>query len=228
MKGQKRTARWAGVLFLLMVLFGLWAELFFRQKVFVPGEGALTAANILANEWLYRAGIVSDLLMALFYLLTALALYKLLAAVQREAAAVMVIFAAAGSLILMINAQTELLPLLVLSGSSMASFDAKQLEALTLLYFTSYEHGYMIGQIFFALWVLPLGVLIYRAPFIPSVFGILFFIEAVFGTLGVLVHFLIPGVPSESLLMLPGVIAEFSFMFWLLIAGVKEPKNKPL
>jgi hypothetical protein len=219
---RKNTARLAGLFFLLMVVFGLFAEIFFRQKIFVDGDAAATAGNILSNVLLYRAGIVSDLLMSLCYLITALILYKLLASVNKNTAAVMVVFATAGSIILMVNILNQFAPLVILNGNGLlAGFDTNQLQSLAMLFYQLYQHGYMIGQIFFALWVLPLGILIYQSKFIPKVFGMLFIAEAILGTISVLVHFIAPMVMVENILLLPGTIAELTFMIWLLI-GCKK------
>lgn len=80
----------------------------------------------------------------------------------------------------------------------------------------------MIGQIFFALWVLPRGVLIYKSGFIPRVFAVLFGIEAVFGVAAAIVHFLVPNAPMETIMMMPMMVAEFSFVLYLLIRGIDE------
>lgn len=225
---NKKTARLAGLFFLLMVVFGLFAEIFFREKLFVPTDAALSAGNILANGFLYRIGIVSDILMSLSYLFTALVLYKLLASVNKNMAALMVIFAAAGSVLLMFNILNEFAPLFILNGNDyLNAFNSNQIQSLAMLYYNLYEHGYVIGQVFFALWVLPLGVLIYKSGFIPKVLGILFIIETIFGLMSVIVHFLVPNGSIETILLIPGTIAELLFMLWLLIWGVKESK-KPL
>lgn len=225
MSSNKKTARFAGLLFLLMVVFGLVAEIFFRQKLFASNDITVIANNILSNIFLYRVGITSDILMALSYLLTALALYKLLYSVNKNVAAAMVVFATAGSVLLMFNTLNEFAPLYILSGNDYVSaFNYSQKQSLAMLFYNLYVHGYMIGQIFFALWVLPLGVLIYKSEFIPKVFGILFAIETVFGFMSVIVHFLIPNGTTETLMLLPGTIAEFAFMFWLLIRGINESK----
>jgi len=219
---KKNTARLAGIFFLLMVVFGIAAEILFRQKIFVDGDAAATAANILSNGLLYRAGIVSDLLMSLCYLITALILYRLLSSVNKNTAGVMVVFATAGSILLMANILNEFAPLVILNGSgSLTSFDTSQIQALSMLFFQIYEHGYMIGQIFFALWVLPLGILIYQSKFIPKVFAILFIAEAILGSISVLIHFIAPMEMVETILLLPGTIAELTFMVWLLI-GCKK------
>ncbi len=222
---NKKTARLAGLCFLLMVVFGLAAELFFRQKLFVPNDLSATINNIMANVPLYRFGIVSDILMALFYLLTAIMLHKLLASVNKGLAATMVIFAAAGSVLLLFNILNEIAPLYILTGDGyMNALDTKLQQSLALTFYRLYEHGYMIGQLFFALWVLPLGILIYRSSLIPRFLGILFIIETVCGLASFFVHFLMPNALVESLLLLPGTAAELLFMFWLLIWGLKKSK----
>jgi predicted secreted protein len=226
---QNRTARVAGVCFLLMVLFGCGAELFFRQRLFVPGDAATTAASIAANGFVVRAGILSDLLMALFYMLTALVLYRLFADMDKHLSALMVVFAVAGSVLLMFTVLYEMAPLFILSGSGdLKTFSNAQLQSLAMLFYTAYQHGYMIGQIFFALWVLPLGILIIRSTLMPKVLGMLFVAETVCGLMAVIVHFLLPNDAMETVLLLPGMLAEFSFMFWLLIKGVRAATPLPL
>lgn len=225
MNSNKKTARLAGLLFLMMVVFGLLAEIFFRQKLFVTNDIAVTANNILSNAFLYRAGIISDILMSLSYLLTALALYKLLSPVNKSMAATMVVFATAGSVLLMFNILNEIAPLYILSGNdNLSALNTSQQQSLAILFYSLYQHGYMIGQIFFSLWVLPLGVLIYKSGFIPKVLGILFVVETIFGLMTVIVHFLVPNGMIETIMMLPMMIAEFSFMFYLLIRGMNESK----
>lgn len=221
---NKKTARCAGLLFMLMVLSGLFAEIFFRQKLFT-NDMAVTAGNILNNDFLYRAGILSDIIMSLSYLFTALLLYKLLVSVDKNMASLMVLFAAAGCVLLLSNVLNEFAPLyMVGAGSQAGSLSSGQLQTMAKLSFVTYGHGYMIGQVFFALWVLPLGILICRSKFIPKAIGILFLIEVAGGLLSVAVHFLIPNESIESILLLPGILAEFGFMFFLLIRGINEKK----
>jgi hypothetical protein len=222
---SKKTARLAGLSFLFMVITGLFSEIFFRQKVFVSSDIAATVSNISSNTLLYRTGIVCDILMSLGYLFTALVLFKLLASVNKNLAAVMVLLAAAGSALLMFNILNECAPLYILTGNDYLNvLGLNSRQAIAMLYYSLYEHGYMIGQVFFALWVLPLGVLIYKSGFIPKVLGVLFVIETIFGFLSVFVHFLVPNQSIETILLLPGTVAEFVFMFWLLIWGIRKPK----
>ena len=226
MHPTKKTARIAGLMFLLMVASGLFAELFFRQKLFTA-DAAETTKRILENTLLYRAGILSDIGMSLSYLLTALMLYQLLRTVDENKARLMVLFAAAGCVILLVNVMNEYMPL-IYANTTAGALTAPQLSELSRLSFMTYNNGYMIGQVFFALWVLPLGQLICRAKFIPKVFGYLFLSEAVCGLLSVVAHFLLGSETISTMLLLPGTVAEFAFLLWLLIRGIDEKKLSPV
>ena len=224
MAPTQKTARVAGLLFLSMVFTGLFAEIFFRQTLFV-GDAAVTANNILGSGFLYRAGILSDIVMSVTYLFTALVLYKLLVSVDKNLAKLMVLFAAAGSILLLSNILNEFAPLYILSsGSPSGALNPAQLQDMAMISYLTYGHGYMIGQVFFALWVLPLGLMIYRSKFIPKVFGVLFVIETVCGLLSVAAHFLLADAAVESALLLPGTAAEMLFLLWLLIRGIDPAK----
>ena len=208
----KKTARIAGLFFLSMVVFGLFSEIFVRQKLIVTGDAVATASNILSNAFLYRLGIASDILMSLSYLFTSFALYCLLVSVNKKIAGLMVIFAGTGCILLMFNVLNEAVPLYLLQGSDYLSvFSQAQLQALSMFFYELYGHGYMIGQIFFALWVLPLGVLIYQSRFIPKIFGIFFLVEVVFALVAVFVHFLIPNAMVENLLLVSRYRRELRF-----------------
>jgi hypothetical protein len=165
--------------------------------------------------------------MALIYLLTALALFKLFAPVNKNMARAMVVFTTVGCVLLMFNVLNEIAPLFILSGNDyLSAFTTYQQQSLAMFFYNLYQHGYMLGQIFFALWVLPLGLLIYESGFIPKVFGILFVIEAIFGLTAVIVHFLMPNAMVETIMMVPMMIAEFSFVAYLLIKGINESQVK--
>src|SRR5437763_16140637 len=62
MTSPKRLARVAGVLYLLVGITGGFAEGFVEPKMYVAGDAAATAANIVANAPLVRLGVVSELL----------------------------------------------------------------------------------------------------------------------------------------------------------------------
>ena len=222
---NRKTARLAGLLWLLMIGLGLFAQIGVRESIIIPGNATATAANIAANSFLFRLGFVSDLAMLICYLLTPLVFYKLFLTVSKNLSALMVIFAMVGTAIGMLSLLCEYAALHLLTGAPyLSAFSTSQLQAQAMLLLELNDHGYMIAHIFFALWVLPLGILIYRSGFLPRVFGILFILETIAGLLSITIHFLFPGGTLETNLLWLGAIAEFSFTFWILLRGIREPK----
>ncbi|MFI5281779.1 MAG: DUF4386 domain-containing protein [Candidatus Dormibacterales bacterium] len=61
MSSAKRLARIAGVLYLINAVFSFFAFGYVLGKVYVVGDAAKTAANVVANAGLVRAGVVADL-----------------------------------------------------------------------------------------------------------------------------------------------------------------------
>ncbi len=224
---NQKTARLAGLLLLLMFVFGPIAQII-RDKLFVPGDMAATANNIMANESLFRLGFVSDLIMMTIFVFLPLALYKLLSTVNKNQAMIMVILAIIGTGINMINLLNEFESLHLLSGAEYLSvFTVTQLQAQAMLSYDLYLHGYEIANIFFALWLVPLGLLVYKSEFLPRFLGILLVVGGCSLLLNVFVHFLFPGYTTVStILLIPQTIAEFIFLGWMLIKGINESEVK--
>lgn len=224
---NKKTARLAGLLWLLMFIFGPIAQIV-RSKLFVTGDMAATANNIMANQFLFRLGFVSDLIMMIIFLLLPLALYKLLSKVDKNLSILMVIFVIVSVPINMLNLLNEFSSLHLLSGAGYLSvFEAGQLQAQAMLSYDLYLHGYEIANIFFALWLVPLGLLVYKSGFFPRVLGVLLVVGGCGLFLNVFIHFLFPGYEIvNTILLIPQAIAEFTFTFWILIRGINESKVK--
>ncbi len=223
MNSTQKTARIAGLMYLLVIVLGIFAELYVRSSLIVRGDAAATANNIIASESLFRIGFVSDLIMITCFLFLALALYKLLKPVNKNQALLMVLFVLVCIPIMCLNMLNHFVALLLLSGADyLTIFEADQLHALAMLFLDLHGYGYLIAQIFFGLWLLPLGILVFKSGFLPRVLGVLLVI-ACFGMLIEFFNvFLFPGYQSIiiDLLSYETAIAEISFCFWLLIRGV--------
>lgn len=224
---NKKTARLAGFLWLLMFIFGPIAQIV-RSKLFITGDIEATANNIMANEFLFRLGFASDLIMMVIFLLLPLVLYKLLNTVDKNISMLMVIFVIVSVPINMLNLLNEFSSLHLLSGAEYLSvFGVGQLKAQAMLSYDLYLHGYEIANIFFALWLVPLGLLVYKSGFLPSVLGILLVVGGCGLFLNVFLYFLFPGYEIvNTILLIPQTIAEFLFLGWLLIRGINESKVK--
>jgi hypothetical protein len=157
-----------------------------------------------------------------------LALYKLLGAVNKNQAVVMVIFVMLGASINMINLLNEFASLQLLSGAKyLGVFEMAQLQAQSMLSYDLYLHGYEIANIFFGLWLVPLGLLVCKSGYIPRILGILLIIGGCGLFVNVFIHFLFPGYGIVStILLIPQTLSEFLFLAWLLIRGINESKVK--
>src|SRR5438876_2877670 len=103
----KRLARIAGVLYLLVGIFGAFAQGFLYPKIYVAGDAAKTVGNLIANSGLVRLGIVADLFQATVWVFVAITLYLLLKHVNKSVAGAMVVLAAMGASITMLNTVFE-------------------------------------------------------------------------------------------------------------------------
>ncbi len=220
---QRKAARVAGLLYLIVIVAGISAEFFVRQRLIVPGDAAATANNIMANELLFRLGFVSDIIMITSFLLLPLAFYVLLKPVNKNLASLMVIFVLASVPISFINMLNYFAPLLLLSGAEyLTVFEAGQLHAQVMLSLNSFEAGYFIAQIFHGLWLFPLGFLVYKSGYFPRIWGVLLMIACFSFLIPVFTFFL---APSYEVITYPGIVvmivAEFGFCGWLLVKGAK-------
>ena len=217
-----RTARVAGFLYLIMIPFALFG-IMWGTSLIVPGDAATTANNIMASESLFRFSIMSALMVGIGHILLVLVLYKLLKAVNKNHALLMVIFLLVGAPIAMLNELNRFAALLLSSGADylMTVFTADQLQALVPLFLDLHEHGISIAGIFWGLWLFPMGYLVFKSGYIPRILGV-FLIIAGFGYL----------IDSFAVFLLPNFIAiiskftqftwygELLLPLWLLIKGV--------
>jgi hypothetical protein len=214
-----KTARIAGFLYLLQIPLGVFGILYVANTLVVHEDAAATASNILANELMFRLSIVSAILCALVTLGTALFLYKLLKPVNKNYAALLVIFTLVSAPIAMLNELNQVAVLLLLKEPEhLTVFTANQLQTMLTVFLDLHEYGIHIVDMFFGLWLFPMGYLVFKSNYIPKIIGV-FLIIACFGYLADFVNFFVfPGVKI--------VISQFTFIgevmmvFWLLIKGV--------
>jgi Domain of unknown function (DUF4386) len=172
MTSPKPLARIAGFLYLLVAIFGGFAFGYVLPKVYVPGEAATTAGNVVANSGLVRLGVVADLFQATVWVFLAMTLYLLLRHVQQSAARAMVVLVAIGAAITCLNDVFQFESVGVATdGSYAAALGAAGSSALLLLLLDIHHYGFLIAQIFFGLWLVPLGYLAYKSAMFPKALG---------------------------------------------------------
>ncbi len=215
----QRTARLAGFLYLCLVPLAFFGFPFGPSHVFVPGDAATTANNIIASEPLFRLSIVINLLGAIINAVVVLALYQLLKSVNKNMASLMVIFLLLAVPIGMLNELNHVAALLLLSGANyLASFSASQLQALVLFFHDLHKYGLTIAEVFWGLWLFPMGHLVFKSDFLPRLLGVLLIIGC-FGYLTVgLSAFLLPNYRVDFLRFT--AVGEVLLPLWLVIKGV--------
>ncbi len=123
---------------------------------------------------LFRLGIASELISATGFIFLALALYRLFESVDRGQASLMVVLVLVSVPISFLAVVSELGALTVLSGADFLSvLGGPQREALALVFVRTHGQTLLVNEIFWGLWLVPLGVLVMRSGFAPRVIGAL-------------------------------------------------------
>jgi hypothetical protein len=220
----KRLARIAGLLYLLVGIFGGFAQGFVYPKIYVAGDAATTAANLIANSGLVRLGVVADFFDNTTWVFLALVLYRLLKHVNKSAASAMVVLVAIGAGITMLNAVFEFEALRVATGAvNLAGFGLPGSNALALLLIDAQHYGLLIASIFFGLWLVPLGYLAYKSGWFPKALGVTLIVGGACYLVDMLTAFLLPdiGKAIHGYVNIVSAIAEIWMVGYLLVIGVK-------
>jgi hypothetical protein len=224
----KRLARIAGLLYLFVGIFGGFSEGFVDPTMYVAGDPAATAGNVVANAGVVRLGVVAHLLDGAFFIFTALTLYILLKHVQKSVARAMVVLVALATGIICLNAVFQFEALRVATDNSYAAaFGIVGTNALVLLLLDIQHYGTLAAQVFFGLWLAPLGYLAYKSGWFPRWLSVMLMLAAPCYLADLLVAFLAPHLAATTHLVVGApvpAVAEVSMVFYLLIIGVKTIK----
>jgi hypothetical protein len=228
MKSPKRLARIAGLLYLINGIFSGFAFAYVIGKVYVAADAAATAANVVSNAGLVRAGVVADLFQATEWLFLAMTLWLLLRHVNAHVASSMVILVAVGAGIVCLNDVLQFESVRIATdGSYAAALGAAGSSALVLLLLEMHHYGFLIAQIFFGLWLVPLGYLVYTSRMFPRALGVALIVGGACYLVGLVAVFLLPDVGEtiNGFVTIPSAVAEISMVFYLLIKGVRSPRQ---
>jgi hypothetical protein len=225
----KTTSRIAGLVYLGVVLTGLFSLMYVPSKLIVSNDAALTYQNITVSETLFRLWIVSGLLCYTFFLFLPLILYKLFKPVQEDYAKLMVILGLMSVPIFFLNTQNLFNVLsLINDAKHHYGLSTEQIQTQIMLYFDQYNNGMRIVHIFSGLWLFPFGYLVYKSNFLPKFFGVLLML----GCFGYLIDFLgrtlfmnYSKIGISLYISLPASVGEIGICLWLLIVGARINKT---
>jgi Domain of unknown function (DUF4386) len=220
---SSRAGRIAGALYLITIVAGIFSLIYVPSHLYVHGDVAATAHNIVAEQTLYRWGIIVGAVGYVAFTLLPLSLFRLFETTSRAWAVAMVVLA-----------------LIAMPMDFMAI--ANQLDVVSLLTADRYQHLYstnellgnvartldsasdkiIVSEIFWGLWLLPFGLLVFRCDFLPKVLGV----ALMLGCMGYLV--MVAGEVFRSdfslggWISLPATVGEIGTSLWLLIVGPRR------
>ncbi len=232
MNKRNKTARLAGLLYLILIICGIINLVYIPSKFIVWEDAPKTFENIANSELLFRLGVVSGIITFLIFLLLPLVLYKLLNKVNKTQAKLMVIFALVSIPISFVNILNKFSILsLIDKAEYLQEFEKAELPAQVMLYLGYYNNGIEVSQIFWGLWLFPFGYLVYKSGFLPKLLGILLMM----GCFGYLITFFSAFLYSNfhktifsTIVGIPASVGEIGICLWLLIMGTNKFNIKKL
>lgn len=223
MGSLNRNARTAGLLYLMLVLVGPVRLIYIPSVLFVTGNAAATAHNIASHEALFRVGIFADLVAATLDIFVLLALYRLLNGVNRNLATIMVIFGLADVPIYFLNTLNDVGALLFARGANfLLAFGQSQRDAMTMLFLNLHHYGVVVNEVFWGLWLLPFGILVYKSGFLPRFLGVWLVLNCFAYLTETFTGVLLPQYADMAAnVAFPLQLGEVAIMLWLIIKGAK-------
>ncbi|MDP9229670.1 MAG: DUF4386 domain-containing protein [Bacteroidota bacterium] len=223
----KKTARLAGLLYFILGITGYYAIMYVPGKIIVRGDAVATANNILANEFLFRTGIVSHLISVTTFLFLALVLYRLFKQVNEYQAKLLVVLVVVQIPIIFLIETCRITSLMILKGEVLKTLAPEQLQDLSMIFLKIHAYGIQTVEIFWGLWLIPFGQLVYKSGFIPRILGVLLIIAGVGYTVDSFTFMLFPNYREYSQItaFTFSGIGELSIILWLLIKGVRVQKT---
>lgn len=227
MHAPQRLARITGACYLAVALLSVFAIIYVQSVVLVPGDGPATAGRIAEHPVLFRWGFLADLGQATLLVFVAMGFYRLFEHVHRTVARALLVFAAIGVALQCLNLVFYFAAYLVATDASYASaLGPEGAGALVGLLVEIYAHGFLIAQVFFGLWLLPMGYLAYISGMFPRALGVVLMIACAGYLIDLIAMFLVPAVGEaiSGIIVLPAVVGEVWMVFYLLTRGVKTPR----
>jgi hypothetical protein len=226
---RNKSARIAGALYLVYIAAHVFADVFGRDAIIQHEDAATTVQNLVEAGGQFRVGIVADLIASLLFFLAAWALYRLLSSVGRDLALLFLLLNLGGVAVQCASDLFLLAGQSAVTNPDMANaFDFQQVNALATFFLRLYEDAFMGAQIFYAIWLFPLGYLIYHSGFIPKIIGAVLMIHCVTWFVTFLHYFLFPTLGGFTVVSyLLGFIAEFGLGLWLLAMGARDRSAIP-
>ena len=228
-ESQRTAARVVGVLYLAMMATSIFFDVFVWRNIIVPGDAARTASNIMANERLFRTGVVFELVTCAGDIALLMGLYVLLEPVNQGLALLAAFWRLAESVVFGVLAIGSMVVLIVLGGANQShAFALDQLQELARVAMRTHAAGFTVAFVFLGLGGALFSYLLFKSRYVPRAFGVL----GVFAYILMLAYSVaIIIVPQFAVLSLapyaPAGVFEIGCGLWFLVKGVRAPASAP-
>lgn len=221
-------ARTAGIAYLVVIVFGLFAEVAVRTSLIEFGDAATTAQNIADAEWLFRAGFGADVVVFLADVVLAVLLFQVFKPVDRTTSMLAAGFRLIQTAVISLNLLSMFAALRLFTGEAdVDGFEPDQVDQLGLLALDAHRYGYILGLTFFGVSTVLIARLALGSDGMPRPLGWLLLVAGVGYLTDSALWFLVPGYEGSvsAVVLAPAVVAEVWFALWLLLKGrVQHPR----
>jgi hypothetical protein len=220
----KKTARLAGLLYLIWIISGLFATFYVPSRINMRGDAAAAAQSILSNEFLFRTSIVNDLVSSIIWVFMVLVLYRLFKHVNERQAKLLVALVIVQIPVALVTDAFNITSLMIFKDEILKTFELTQRQDLAMLFLKINDYGILALELFWGLWLFPLAILVYRSRFLPRFLGIWLIITGFFYVVLSFTSLMLPQYKDmvlHSAFALPAEVGEVALMLWLLIMGAK-------
>jgi hypothetical protein len=220
---QHENTRIPGILYLLNAATGALSIIFVTRMFLVPGNGDATVKRIVADEAIYRAGIASDLLSQILFVLLGFALYRVFKRTQPVEARLLFVFILASLPLAAVALVLQAVPLLLLHGGQNGMNGSPERTASVVLGAMQLRNmAIALGSVFWGLWLLPFASAVLKSRYMPRAVGYLLAAAGVAYLGAAVVYIVLPqfrGTVGPASLAVAAV-GELSAIIWLLAKGV--------
>jgi len=219
----KKAARFAGAVYLGLVLTAPFSLMYVPSKLIVGGDATATAANVVNHEMMFRLCIISELCSSVIFICLGMALYRLLSGVNKTWARLMVGFVLVSATVGFFNVLNYIASLTLFRGADfLTAIGEPQRDALAYLFIRLHNQGEFINEIFWGLWLFPFGLLVFRSGFLPRFLGVWLILACfVWVALSMTALLFPPYYDTAFKMAQPVLFAELAILLWLLIKGAK-------
>lgn len=209
------TARVTGLFYLLLGVTGMLGFLVVRPALFVADDPAGTLARLVDHEQLARAGIALEMATVLAQTLAALWFYRLFRSIDTFAAGSVAVFG-------LFNAAAIMTSAALLATALQSALGPLAAGQGPQLFYLASANAWNVGNLFFGLWLIPMGWCVLRSGWMPKSLGWILIAGGPGYVLNAFVSYLAPHAgPATALLVVPATIGEFWMIGYLLIYGIR-------